>query len=183
MRLAGASIGAAITRWTTLPAFGRLQAGHLLLTGKVQGLAAPKGNLQLEMNKIPAAFPVSILGLLRPGAQNLTVAGIVNGSFALTTDDRPVLTGEALATGVSLRYLGGTMALPAMHFVAMPPGGYAAARKGKHAIAVSGPVENAIQLQPMTIPMGEAEPVAVEARSSHERESKCIWRGGCRWRG
>jgi AsmA family/AsmA-like C-terminal region len=143
--------------------FWPVAAGHLLLTGKVQGLAAPKANLQVEINKIPASFPVSILGLMRPAAQNLTVAGIVNGSFALTTEDRPVLTGDALATGVGLRYLGGTMSLPAMHFVAGTPEA-AVTGKGKRAGAESGTVENAIELQPMTIPMGEAEPVAVEAR-------------------
>jgi hypothetical protein len=145
--------------------FWPVASGHLLLTGSVQGLAVPKANLQLEINKVPASFPVSILGLMRPGAQNFTVAGIVNGSFDLATNDWPVLTGDALATGVSLRYPGGTVALPAMHFVAPRPEPPAAV-KAKHAapVAAPGPVENAIQLQPMAIPMGEVEPVAVEAR-------------------
>jgi hypothetical protein len=141
--------------------FWPIASGHLLLTGRVQGLGAPKANLQLEINKIPASFPVSILGLMRPGAQNVSAAGIVNGSFQLTTSERPVLTGDALATGVSLRYPGGSVTLPAMHFVTLPPEG-AATAKVQHAVA--GPAENAIQLQPLTIPMGETEPVAVEAR-------------------
>jgi hypothetical protein len=143
--------------------FWPIAAGHLLLTGSVQGMSAPRVNLQLEINRIPASFPVSILGLMRPGAQNFTVAGIVNGNFQLVTNDRPVLTGDALATGVSLRYPGGAVTLPAMHFVAALPE-VAAAGKGNHVVPVAMPGENAIQLQPVTIPMGEAEPLAVEAR-------------------
>ena len=136
--------------------------GHLLLTGSVQGLQTPKANLQLEINRIPAAFPIRFLQLTRPGAQNVTVGGIVNGSFQFVTADHPLLTGTADATGVSLRYSGGTLNLPAMHFVAPPPQP-SIPHRAKHSQPLP-PVQNAIQLQPVSIPMGESQPLVADSR-------------------
>jgi hypothetical protein len=142
--------------------FWPVSAGHLLLTGSIQGLQAPKADLQLEINAVPAAFPVRFFQLIRPGAQNITVGGIVNGSLHLATVDRTLLTGTADATGVTLRYSGGSLSLPAMHFVAphpqlLPP------HRPKHAPTVPPP-QNAIELLPISVPMGEPQPVVADSR-------------------
>ncbi|HEX4310581.1 MAG TPA: AsmA family protein [Acidobacteriaceae bacterium] len=143
--------------------FWPVAAGHLLLTGSLQGFASPRGDLQLEMNQIPASFPVTLLGLMRPGAQNVTVAGLVNGSFHLVAADRRVLSGDATATGVSLRYYGGAVALPPMHFVSPPPQP-PPTRGARHVAPPSPPLQNAIQLLPISIPMGESAPLIADAR-------------------
>ena len=143
--------------------FWPVASGHLLLTGQFQGWQAPRADVQLEMNQIPAAFPVSLMALVRPGAQNMTVSGITNGSFHLVTGDRRVLTGDATATGVTLRYAGGTLPLPPMHFLAQPPVPVTPDKKHK-ALPPTAPLENAIQLAPLEIPMGEAEPITAQAR-------------------
>lgn len=144
--------------------FWPVAAGHLLLTGSLQGFSSPKADLQLEMNQIPASFPVTFVGLMRPGAQNFTVAGLVNGSFRLVAEDRRVLSGDATATGVSLRYFGGTVALPPMHFVSPPP--QPPPPRGVRHVRPAPPqvLENAIQLQPIAIPMGESAPLIADAR-------------------
>lgn len=135
--------------------------GHLLLTGSVQGLQTPKANLQLEINRIPAAFPIRFLQLTRPGAQNVTVGGIVNGSFQFVTADHPLLTGTADATGVSLRYSGGTLNLPAMHFVAPPPQPSIPHHAKR---SQPPPAQNAIQLLPVSVSMGEPQPLVADSR-------------------
>ncbi|HEY1498431.1 MAG TPA: AsmA family protein [Acidobacteriaceae bacterium] len=143
--------------------FWPVAAGHLLLTGSLQGFASPRGDLQLEMNQIPASFPVTLLGLMRPGAQNVTVAGLVNGSFHLLAEERRVLSGDATATGVSLRYPGGAVSLPPMHFVSPPPQP-PPPRGARHVAPPSPPLQNAIQLQPISISMGEPAPLIADAR-------------------
>jgi hypothetical protein len=144
--------------------FWPISSGHLLLTGSVQGLAAPNANLQLEINQVPASFPVSILGLMRPNAQNTTVAGTVNGNFQLVTaEHRSILTGDAGATAVSLRFPGGTLSLPPMHFVA-PPSQPAPPRRAKRVPPSPVMPQNAIQLQSIAVPMGEPDPVLADAR-------------------
>jgi hypothetical protein len=137
--------------------------GHLLLTGSVQGLQTPKANLQLEINRMPAAFPVRFFQLIRPGAQNMTVGGIVNGSFRFLTANGPLLTGTADATGVSLRYSGGTLNLPAMHFVAPSPQPLSPHR-AKRPQPPPPPAQNAIQLFPISVPMGEPQPLVADSR-------------------
>jgi hypothetical protein len=87
--------------------FWPIGSGHLLLTGRVPGLAAANADLQLEINQIPASFPAAILGLVRPRAQNVTATGTINGNFHLTSGTGGMLTGDATAAGVSLRYPGG----------------------------------------------------------------------------
>jgi len=145
--------------------FWPIGGGHLLLTGSIQGFAAPHADLQLEINQVPASFPATVLGLLRPRAQNVTVTGAMNGSLHFTSTDRPLLTGDAIATGVSLRYAGGFLTLPALHFVA-PPVAETPVRKGRKPAPPPPPppLENAVQLQPTEIPMGEPEPLRAEAQ-------------------
>jgi hypothetical protein len=142
--------------------FWPVAAGHLLLTGSMQGFASPNADLQLEMNRIPASFPVTFLGLMRPGAQNFTVAGLVNGSFRLVAEDRRVLSGDAVATSVSLRYPGGAVALPPMHFVSPPP--QPPPPRGARHVRPAPPSQNAIQLLPIAIPMGESALLTADAR-------------------
>lgn len=140
--------------------------GHLLLTGRVQGFEAPRADLQLEINQVPASFPVEMLELIRPGAQNVSVSGVVNGNFQLVKTDQALVSGSAEATGVSLRYSGGTLNLPAMRFVAPPPEP-PTPHRAKHAVpppAAPGP--NAIQLLPLSVAMGEPQPLVVETRLS-----------------
>ncbi len=144
--------------------FAPISSGHLLLTGQFQGFHAPQADLQLEINKVPAAFAVGLFSLIRPNAQNLSVAGIVNGNFHLVTSDQTKLTGTADATGVTLRYPGGSVNVPAMHFVAPPPQP-APPRHGRRLQPVL-PVVNAIQLLPVSIPMGEPQPLVVDTHLS-----------------
>jgi len=152
--------------------FSPVASGHLLLTGNLQGFGSPEADLQLEINSIPAAFPVRLLQLIRPGAQNLTVSGIVNGSFHVVTAEHPLLTGTADATGVSLRYSGGVLNLPVMHFVASSQQP-AHSRHAQQAVSrvhrvpgvgEMGLAENTIQLLPISIALGETQPLVVESR-------------------
>jgi len=143
--------------------FWPVSSGHLLLTGSVHGFESPQADLQLEINQIPAEFPVRFLQLIRPGAQNLSVAGVVNGNFHLVTAEHPVLTGTADATNVSLRYSGGALTLPVMHFVAPPPQP-APPHRGRPATTPAIPPANAIQLLPISLALGEPQPVVVESR-------------------
>jgi hypothetical protein len=149
--------------------FWPVAAGHLLLTGNMQGFAAPQADLQLEINQVPASFPVGILELMRPGAQNVTVTGTVNGNFRLVTGERRVLVGDASATGVMLRYPGGNLNLPPLHFVA-PPAQPPPPRRLKQPLAPAPPppLQNAIQMQPIAIPMGAPEPLLADARLTRD---------------
>ena len=142
--------------------FWPVSSGHLLLTGEVRGWQSPQADLQLEINSIPASFPIHFLQLIRPGAQNMSVGGIVNGSFHLITAHRPLVTGTASATGVSLRYSGGSLNLPAMRFAA-PPAQPAPAHHGKHS-QPAPPPQNYMELLPISIPMGEPQPLVADSR-------------------
>ena len=143
--------------------FRPVASGHLLLTGQFQGWEAPRADMQLEINQVPAAFPANLLALMRPRAQSVAVTGIVNGSFHLTTGARRLLSGDAMVSGVSLHYPSGTLALPPMHFVAASPGP-AAAKKGRKPEAPAETVQNAMRLEPIQIAMGEPEPLAADAQ-------------------
>ena len=142
--------------------FWPIASGHLLLTGNMQGLASPHADLQLEINQIPASFPVGLLELMRPGARNVTVTGTINGNFRLVTGDRRVLIGDASATGVTLRYFGGNLNLPPLHFVA-PPSQPPPPHRSKLPLP-SPPLQNAIQMQQIAIPMGALEPLLADVR-------------------
>jgi hypothetical protein len=153
--------------------FWPIGSGHLLLTGRVPGLAAANADLQLEINQIPASFPTAILGLVRPRAQNVTATGTINGNFHLTSGTGGMLTGDATAAGVSLRYPGGTVTLPAMHFVAegpqpAPARGKSVLHSSSHAERkpepTAGPVQRALVLEAMPIAMGLPVPLTADAR-------------------
>jgi hypothetical protein len=149
--------------------------GHLLLTGKVQGFAAPKADLQLEINQIPASFPATILGLMRPRAQNVTVTGTINGNFRVANGPEAIFAGDATATGVSLRYAGGALTLPPMHFAAQGAQPLPAPakpvrlslRRGQRRAGPVVPVEpaqRALVLDALPIAMGSPEPLMADAR-------------------
>ncbi len=131
--------------------------GHLLLTGSVQAGAPPHADLLLEINQVPVAFPLAVLGRMRPNAQNISATGVVNGSFHLIAADHRTLTGAAEASQVALSGSGGTLTLPALHLLApVPP--------VPHRGASAAPQQNAILLQPFAVPFGEPQPLIVDAR-------------------
>ncbi|HUB19334.1 MAG TPA: AsmA family protein [Acidobacteriaceae bacterium] len=142
--------------------FWPVASGHFLLTGSIQGFESPKADLQLEINEIPATFPLNLLELIRPGAQNVSATGTVNGSFHFASGGSPLVSGTAEAAGVSLRYPGGVLTLPTMHFVA-PPQEAPPSRHTRHAPSPS-PGPNAIQLLPLSVAVGETQPMVAEAR-------------------
>ncbi len=157
--------------------FWPVAAGHLLLTGSVQGFASPVADLQLEINQTPASFPVQILGLMRPRAQTVTTTGTINGSFHLVTGPQSAFSGDAIATGVSLRYTGGTLTLPPMHFLAQGPQPAPVTAKStvpslRHQLRKpppalpAVPAQRALVLQDLPIPMGLPEPLVADARFS-----------------
>jgi hypothetical protein len=153
--------------------FWPVASGHLLLTGSAQWLTSPSSDFQLEINQIPASFPAAILGLMRPRAHNVTATGTINGNFHQTSGPGGVLTGDATAAGVSLRYPGGALTLAAMHFVMegpQPAPGRArsAARSSSRAEPKPGPatepVQRALVLEELPIAMGLPEPLLADAR-------------------
>ncbi|MGA8107806.1 MAG: AsmA family protein, partial [Acidobacteriaceae bacterium] len=116
-------------RLDNITCFWPVGNGHLLLTGAVTEADPVNTHLQLEINQVPASFPVRLLGLMRANAHNVTATGAINGKFnwgdgqdvSPNTRTRDTLTGDAMASGVSLSYPGGALELPAMHFVAEAP--------------------------------------------------------------
>lgn len=138
--------------------FWPIAAGHLLLTGSVRGFAAPQADLQFELNHIPSSFPLAVLGLMRQRAQNVTATGTINGSFRIETGQTPSFSGEAAATPGSVSWPGTSLALPELHFVALPPPPLHR-RKPPGSAA-----RNALELQTFAIPFGEPEPMELDAR-------------------
>jgi len=138
--------------------------GHLLLTGRVQLAAEPVAGLNLEINQIPAAFPLALLGLMRPNAQNVTATGTVNGNFRILTSARPLLSGDATATGVSLRFADGAIPLPTMHFT-VPPS-LSPNSRTRQAKQFDRPplLQNGLLMQPVSIAMGAPQPLVADAR-------------------
>ena len=131
--------------------------GHLLLTGSVQAGAPPHADLQLEINQLPVSFPVAVLGRMRPNVQNVSATGVVNGSFHLIAAEHRMLTGAAEASRVSLSGSGGTLTLPALHFLTPTP-------PVRHRSAPGTPQQNAILLQFFAVPFGEPQPLIADAR-------------------
>jgi hypothetical protein len=140
--------------------------GHLLLTGNVQWLAAPSADLQLEINQVPVQFPLSLAGLMRPWAQSLTADGTANGHFELTRQGAWSLTGEATAGGVTVTSDAGTLTLPDVHLTtqeAQPP----KPKRGARPIATATePSPLTVIVQPFAVPLGEPEPLTLDARLS-----------------
>ncbi|HEX4007100.1 MAG TPA: AsmA family protein [Acidobacteriaceae bacterium] len=136
--------------------------GHFLLTGSVHEGAHPGADLQMEMNQIPAQYPVTLLGLMRPHAGNVTATGTINGSFHLERGAQTTLTGDAATTAVTLTWTGNTLALPELHFGTQAP---MVKKPGRRTAAVqSAPVPVAVLLDAFAVPMGEPQPLMVDAR-------------------
>lgn len=137
--------------------------GHLLLTGSVHGFAPLDADVQLEINHVPAEFPVMAMGLMRPSVQNATATGDINGTFRLVTGEPRVLSGDATATGVSIANGGGTLALPKLHFVAGNPPGVRASRSAtKQRRAASPQAAHGILLEPVAIGFGGPVPLTAD---------------------
>ncbi|HEX4039578.1 MAG TPA: AsmA family protein [Acidobacteriaceae bacterium] len=143
--------------------------GHLLLTGEVNQAAPADTHLELEINQVPASFPVRMMGLVRANAGNVTATGTLNGKFdwgppgaapAATTEPGS-LTGDATASGVSLSFPGGSLTLPAMHFVSERP--VPLKTKGKKP-PPPAPTGEAVLLEPLPVALGEPKPLLADAR-------------------
>lgn len=146
---------------TGVTCFWPVSAGHLLLTADTLNVAPPRGDLHLEINRIPAQFPVTLLGLIRPRVDSLSATGTLNGDFDWTTKPQPVLTGHAEATGITLSSGSHSISLPAMHFVAATVP--SAVHSGKHR-APAPQIPNSVSLQPVSIPFGAPQPLVVDAQ-------------------
>lgn len=161
-------------RLDNITCFWPVGSGHLLLTGGVDESSPIDTHLQLELNQITAGFPVRLLGLMRANAENVTATGTINGKFdwggrgatdpgalSLGAKEQDVLGGDATATNVALTYPGGTLTLPAMHFVAEGP--HPEQKRGKKVVAPAV-AQNAVVLEGMDLPMGEPKPLVAEGR-------------------
>lgn len=151
--------------------FWPVGGGHLLLTGEAHAFAPADAQLQVEVNQVPAEFPLAVLRLMRPHAENVSAMGAINGSFSLLLGEEPSITGDAKATGVVLQTPGGTLALPTLDLVgtgAQAQAGKGAAgspghgKKGvKGAVAATaGP--GALVLEPAAVAMGAPEPLGAD---------------------
>ncbi len=142
--------------------FSPVGSGHLLLTGSIQPTAPVKSQLQLEVNQVPAEFPLELLGLMRTNAQNVTATGVLNGNFHLALGQQPSVVGETRAAGVVLSYPGGTLSLPTMDLLAREPQPPPTkrARSAKEATPARNP--GAVTLQPIALAMGGAEPLTAD---------------------
>ncbi|MGA7523175.1 MAG: AsmA family protein [Acidobacteriaceae bacterium] len=138
--------------------------GHLLLTGNVHTFAPTEAQLQLEVNQVPAEFPLEVLGLMRSYAQNVTATGALNGSFRLDLGKEPSVLGQAKATGVVLNFPGETMALPTLELLAGEAQRPPAKRLRGARTVTKAPVRepDAIELQPVAIAMGGAGPLKAD---------------------
>ena len=142
--------------------FWPVGGGHLLLTGEVRGFARPRAQLQLELSRVPARFPMSLLGLMQPAAENSTAAGILNGDFALSTGKKPNFSGQVTGVGVSLGLPGTNLDLPPLRFDAS---GQVRRRRGiRKGELRAKPGEMAVELEPFELPFGEKEPLIVSAK-------------------
>ena len=143
--------------------FSPVGTGHFLLTGSLQPGAPAESQLQLEVNQVPAEFPLQFLGLMRPNAQNVTATGVLNGNFRFAFAPQPSVSGEAKVSAVVLSYPGGTLSLPTMDLQAREP----QPPPTKRALAAKQPPPphnaNAVALQPMAVPMGAPEPLTADA--------------------
>jgi hypothetical protein len=129
--------------------------GHLLLTGSFKAPIQPSADLALEINRTPAAFAVSALGLLRRGVTpSLSATGLINGHFTYTTghEKSPSLTGEAAIDSLVLKFPEVTQPLTfsTLHF-STPAN--AAHRPGHRSAARSNP-SSVILLDPAHLSLG-----------------------------
>jgi hypothetical protein len=138
--------------------------GHLLLTGSMQGGAARAADLTLEINQVPAQLPVALLALMRPHAANVKASGTMNGNFHLVRGEQKSLSGDATATGVTVTYPGGTLTLPTLHVATEGPPVVKKARHGGRPVPVAVPAHESVTLQALAVPLGEPEPLMVDAQ-------------------
>jgi hypothetical protein len=138
--------------------------GHLLLTGKVQGGPTSQAALSLEMNQMPAQFPLTLLGLLRPHAGNVTATGTMNGNLQWASAEQTTLSGDATANSVTLNFPGQSLALPALHFVTEEPTPPRKNKRSARLQPLSAPTPPGIALEPIAIPFGDSESLTVGAQ-------------------
>jgi hypothetical protein len=141
--------------------FWPVGGGHLLLTGSAQPFAPAQAQLQLEVNEVPAAFPLELLGLMRPYAENVTATGAFNGSFRLHLGKQPLVLGHVQATNVVVSYPGGKLALPTMDLLAGEPQ-LPVTKRPRSAKIAPAREPDAIALLPLAIAMGGAEPLKAD---------------------
>lgn len=140
-------------------------AGHVLVTGVARGFFHPALDLQIALNQVPAAAPVSLIALARPGAGSVSASGSINGSFHLITGENPSLAGDAAAAAVTIDYAGGNLVLPTLHFVARSSEP-AVARRKRHATVRPGAEPLQLAVEPFAIPMGEPQPLSIDGQFS-----------------
>lgn len=144
--------------------------GHLLLTGSLQNALHPHSRLTLEINQTPAALATRLLGLLRARLpSDLSVQGVVNGSFQYATDETPKFSGHATVQPLTVSFTDGGLpfVLPVAEFsTAVPPPPPARGRKKSAAHTASvAPAQNiapsnAILLAPSAINIGAPFPAS-----------------------
>ncbi|MGC2619088.1 MAG: AsmA family protein [Acidobacteriaceae bacterium] len=138
--------------------------GHLLLTGSLQGGAARSADLTLEINHVPAQLPVTLLALMRPHAANVKATGTMNGNFHLVRSEQKSLTGETTVTGVTVTYPGGTLTLPTLHVVTQIPPVLKKGKRVARPARVAIPDHESVTLETFAVPLGESEPLMVDAQ-------------------
>ncbi len=145
--------------------------GHLLLTGALKTQARPEANLTLEINRTPAAFAMSALGMLRRGiTPSLAAAGLINGHFTYANGEfagktsTPALSGEASVDSLSLNFPGVDQPLvfPVLRFVVPGPPHHAGHKTPKPAILNSP--SHAILLSPAPLTLGALTPVELSGQ-------------------
>jgi hypothetical protein len=137
--------------------------GHFLLTGGVQWISSPTADLQLEINQVPAQFPLSFAGLMRPRAETLTANGAINGLFHLTRAEGWSLDGDATATGVTLASSAGTLPIPEVHLTTQEPQPQKPKHGSRPAAVAPATSPLTILVQPVALNLGEPEPLTVDA--------------------
>lgn len=136
--------------------------GHLLLTGNIQTGAEPATDLQLEVNDVPAEFPLTLLALMRPNVASMKATGTINGNFELMRGNHHTFGGNAAVTGAALSWAGETLALPPLRLAA---GAVSQPKATKHRKAAPAPVEPAVvELAPAAVDLGAPAPLVADAR-------------------
>lgn len=148
--------------------------GHLLLTGALRTPAHPEANLTLEINRTPAAFAVSALGLLRRGfTPSLDATGLINGHFTYANGkfakkaSSPALNGEAVVESLSLNFPGvdKPLVLPSLRFAVAGPPHRAGHKAARHSLRSSGrSLQLVILLEPSALPLGAPNPAELSGQ-------------------
>jgi hypothetical protein len=141
--------------------------GHLLLTGNLQKLSSPEGQLTLEINQTPASFALSLLGLLRAALpSSLDAKGIVNGSFTYATNSPERLAGQATVAPLSLSLPDGAtpIVLPELHFTTSAPvTAPGQTKKSRSALSKAAPFPGAVLVN-ATANLGAPSPLQISGQ-------------------